>query len=241
MSATPGAPVRLPHPRTGVGFPSPVPPGSGWPADPAGSATPVARSATDVVRLAEGCADLAALDAASSVCRACPRLVTWREDVAVVKRRAFRDQPYWGRPAPGFGDTRARLLVDGLVLTGVRMVAAVRCAPPGNAPLPAERDACNGWLRREVEVMPAVRAVLALGAFGWGAFLGAARGFGWSVPTPAPRFGHGVQADLIRPDGVPVQLVGSYHVSQQNTQTGRLTQAMLDAALAAAVRAARAP
>ena len=286
MSATPGAPVRLPHPRTGVGFPSPVPPGSGWPADPAGSATPVARSATDVVRLAEGCADLAALDAASSVCRACPRLVTWREDVAVVKRRAFRDQPYWGRPAPGFGDPHARLLVvglapaahganrtgrlftgdrsgdwivaalhrarlasqpetvdvaDGLVLTGVRMVAAVRCAPPGNAPLPAERDACNGWLRREVELMPAVRAVLALGAFGWGAFLGAARGFGWSVPTPAPRFGHGVQADLIRPDGVPVQLVGSYHVSQQNTQTGRLTQAMLDAALAAAVRAARAP
>ena len=284
MSATP-APA-LPHPRTGAGFPSPVPPGSGWPGDPAGSATPVARSAADVLRLAHGCADLAALDAASSVCRACPRLVTWREDVAVVKRRAFADQPYWGRPAPGFGDTRARLLVvglapaahganrtgrlftgdrsgdwivaalhrarlasqpetvdvaDGLVLTGVRMVAAVRCAPPGNAPLPAERDACNGWLRREVELMPAVRVVLALGAFGWGAFLGAARGFGWSVPTPAPRFGHGAKADLIRPDGVPVQLVGSYHVSQQNTQTGRLTQAMLDAALAAAVRAARAP
>src|SRR5450756_785392 len=195
MFATP-APA-LPHPRTGVGFPSPVPPGSGWPADPAGSATPVARSATDVVRLAEGCADLAALDAASSVCRACPRLVTWREDVAVVKRRAFRDQPYWGRPAHGANRTgrlftgdrsgdwivaalhRAGLAsqpetvdaADGLVLTGVRMVAAVRCAPPGNAPLPAERDACNGWLRREVELMPAVRAVLALGAFGWGACL----------------------------------------------------------------------
>src|SRR5450830_1644543 len=114
MSATQGAPVRLPHPRTDAGFPSPVPPGSGWPGDPAGSATPVARSAADVLRLAQGCADLAALDAASSVCRACPRLVTWREDVAVVKRRAFRDQPYWGRPAPGFGDPDARILVVGL-------------------------------------------------------------------------------------------------------------------------------
>src|SRR5665647_2852861 len=282
MSAAP----TLPHPRTGAGFPSPATPASGWPGDPAGPATPVARSAADVVRLAGGCADLAALDAASSVCRACPRLVG--EGAALDDGHVLtpRDQPYWGRPAPGFGDPHARLLVvglapaahganrtgrlftgdrsgdwivaalhrarlasqpetvdvaDGLVLTGVRMVAAVRCAPPGNAPLPAERDACNGWLRREVELMPAVRAVLALGAFGWGAFLGAARGFGWSVPTPAPRFGHGVQADLIRPDGVPVQLVGSYHVSQQNTQTGRLTQAMLDAALAAAVRAARAP
>src|SRR5665647_1570649 len=136
MSATPGAPVRLPHPRTGVGFPSPVPPGSGWPADPAGSATPVARSATDVVRLAEGCADLAALDAASSVCRACPRLVTWREDVAVVKRRAFR-----------------------------------------------------GGLGREGGVMRGGRAFVGLGGLGWGAFLGAARGSGWSGPTPAPRFG----------------------------------------------------
>src|SRR5665811_286559 len=76
MSATP-APA-LPHPRTGAGFLSPVPPASGWPGDPAGPATPVARSAADVVRLAGGCADLAALDAASSVCRACPRLVAWR-------------------------------------------------------------------------------------------------------------------------------------------------------------------
>src|SRR5665647_3725459 len=114
MSATPGAPVRLPHPRTGVGFPSPVPPGSGWPADPAGSATPVARSATDVVRLAEGCADLAALDAASSVCRACPRLVPEGAALHDGHVLAPRDQPYWGRPAPGFGDTRARLLVVGL-------------------------------------------------------------------------------------------------------------------------------
>ena len=78
MSTTPAR--ALPHPRTGTPFPSPVPPCSGWPADPSRSATPVARSAADVVRLADGCADLAALDAASSVCRACPRLVTWHVD-----------------------------------------------------------------------------------------------------------------------------------------------------------------
>lgn len=273
----------LPHPRIGGAFASPVPPGTGWPLDPATGSTPVAADPDDVARHAAEARDLAAVDAASSVCRACPRLVAWREDVAVTKRRAFRDQPYWGRPAPGFGDRDAALVVvglapaahganrtgrlftgdrsgdwivaalhraglasqpttvdaaDGLVLTGVRMVAAVRCAPPGNAPLPAERDACNGWLRREVELMPSVRAVLALGAFGWGAFLAAARSFGWAVPRPAPRFGHGATATLRRPDGVGVVLVGSYHVSQQNTQTGRLTEAMLDAALATAFAAA---
>jgi uracil-DNA glycosylase family 4 len=276
--------TTLPHPRTGQPFASPVPPGTGWPCDPASSGTPVARTSDDVVQLASAAPDLAALDAASSVCRACPRLVAWREQVAATKRRAYRDQPYWGRPAPGFGDPAARLLVvglapaahganrtgrlftgdrsgdwiiaalhraglasrpttvdaaDGLTLTGVRMVAAVRCAPPDNAPSPVERDTCHGWLRREVELMaPTVRSVLALGAFGWGAFLSAARGFGWTVPKPAPRFGHGALADLRRPDGVVVRLVGSYHVSQQNTQTGRLTEEMLDAAVAAALEAA---
>lgn len=273
----------LPHPGTGVPFASPVPPGSGWPGDLADAGTPVAHTAGEVARLAAGAADLGALAASSSVCRACPRLVAWREEVAVTKRRAFRDQPYWGRPSPGFGDPAPRLLVvglapaahganrtgrlftgdrsgdwivaalhraglasqaasvhasDGLVLRGVRMVAPVRCAPPGNAPLPAERDACLGWLRREVELLPSVRAVLALGAFGWGAVVAAARSFGWAVPRPAPRFGHGAVARLTRPDGVDVALVGCYHVSQQNTQTGRLTEAMLDDAVAAAWQAA---
>jgi uracil-DNA glycosylase len=272
--------TTLPHPRTGLPFASPVPPGTGWPGDPASSRTPAAQDAVDVLRLAAAAPDLVAVDAASSVCRACPRLVAWREEVAATKRRAYRDEPYWGRPAPGFGDPGAGLLVvglapaahganrtgrlftgdrsgdwivaalhraglasqpttvdagDGLTLTGVRLVAAVRCAPPGNAPSPAERNICNGWLRREVELTaPTVRSVLALGAFGWGAFLAAARGFGWVVPTPAPRFGHGAVADLLRPDGVVVRLVGSYHVSQQNTQTGRLTEEMLDAAIATA-------
>lgn len=276
--------VLLPHPRTGQPFASPVPPGSGWPGDTAGPTTPVATTAQEVERLAVEAEDLATLDATSSVCRACPRLVTWREDVAVTKRRAFRDQPYWGRPAPGFGDPAARLLVaglapaahganrtgrlftgdrsgdwifaalhragvasqehsvdaaDGMRLTDVRMVPAVRCAPPDNKPLPAERDACAGWLHRELALLPTVRAVLVLGAFGWQSMLGTARRLGWAVPRPAPRFGHGARAVLVRPDDVAVHLVGSYHVSQQNTQTGRLTTAMLDEVVAAALELAR--
>lgn len=226
------------------------------------------------MRLAAAAADLATLDACSTVCRACPRLVAWREEVAVTRRRAFRDQPYWGRPAAGFGDPAARVLVvglapaahganrtgrlftgdrsgdwifaalhragvasqptsadaaDGLVLTGVRMAAAVRCAPPGNKPSPVERDTCLPWLGREIELTaPTVRVVMALGAFGWQSSLAAARSLGWTVPRPAPRFGHGARADMTRPDGVVVRLVGCYHVSQQNTQTGRLTELMLD-------------
>ena len=275
---------RLPHPRTGEPFGSPVLPGSGWPGDVAGPTTPVCGSAADVARAAARAEDLAEVDAASTVCRACPRLVTWREEVAVTKRRMFRHEPYWGRPAAGFGDPRATLLVvglapaahganrtgrlftgdrsgdwifaslhrlgvanqalsvdaaDGLRLEGVRMVAAVRCAPPGNAPLPAERDTCAPWLAREVELTSGtVRAVLALGAFGWNAALGAVRGMGWDVPRPAPRFGHGARAVVTRPDGVAVQVVGCYHVSQQNTQTGRLTEAMLDTVVAEALAVA---
>jgi uracil-DNA glycosylase family 4 len=247
----------------------------------------VATHAGAVEVSARGCADIIAVDAASTVCRACPRLVAWREDVAVTKRRAFRDQPYWGRPAAGFGDPAAALLVvglapaahganrtgrlftgdrsgdwifaalhragvasqatstdaaDGLRLSGVRMVAAVRCAPPDNAPSPAERDTCRPWLVREVELMaPTVRVLLALGAVGWQAALATARALGWAVPRPAPRFGHGARAPLVRPDGLVVHLVGCYHVSQQNTQTGRLTEPMLDAVLGEALRLAQQP
>lgn len=258
-------------------------PGTGWPTDPATPHTTVAGSAAEVVELAAACADLDAVQAASSVCRACDRLVAWREEVAVTKRRAYADQPYWGRPVPSFGDPDAALLVvglapgahganrtgrlftgdpsgdwivaalhraglataptstdaaDGLRLIGARMVAPVRCVPPDNKPSTAERHACAPWLRRELALLPAVRAVLALGAIGWVATLGAARDAGWQVPRPAPVFGHGVQVALVRPDGIAVTLVGSYHVSQQNTSTGRLTAAMLDAAVDAAARAA---
>ena len=263
-----------PHPRTGVRFASPVPPGTGWPGDPAGPHTPVARTAAEVEQLAAGTDDLAALDAAMSVCRACPRLVTWREEVATTRRAAFADQPYWGRPAPGFGDPAAALLVVGLApaahganrtgrvftgdgsaywlfaslhraglaavatstdaadgqrLSGVRIAAAVRCAPPQNVPTPAEKTTCAPWLAREVELLsPGLACVLALGEVGWKATLGVARVAGWEVPRPAPRFGHGAEVGLRRPDGAEVVLVGSYHVSQRNTQTGLLTQVMFD-------------
>nr|WP_318011442.1 uracil-DNA glycosylase [Actinotalea sp. M2MS4P-6] len=272
----------MPHPRTGQVFESPVPPGAGWPGDPADAATPAAAGPADVVAVAAS-ADLDALQAASSVCRACPRLVAWREEVAVTKRRAYLGEPYWGRPVPSFGDPDARVLVvglapgahganrtgrlftgdrsgdwitaalhraglatsptstdgaDGLRLVGARMVAPVRCVPPDNVPTTAERHTCAPWLRRELELLRGVRSLLALGGIGWAASLAAARDAGWVVPRPAPRFGHGATATLTRPDGVAVTLVGCYHVSQQNTSTGRLTAAMLDDAVATAVLAA---
>ncbi len=106
--------MGLAHPRTGVAFDSPVPPGAGWPGDPATADTAVAATDAEVRTLAAGAGSVAELDALVSVCRACPRLVAWREQVAVTKRRSFADQPYWGRPVPGFGPERPRILVVGL-------------------------------------------------------------------------------------------------------------------------------
>ena len=119
----------LVHPRTGQPFGSPVSPGTGWPGDRATSQTPAAPDAARVEVLAAQAESIAELDALSSVCRACPRLVTWREEVAVVKRRAFADQPYWGRPVPGWGSERPRLLIVGLAPAahGSRCVACSRC------------------------------------------------------------------------------------------------------------------
>ena len=267
------------HPVTGQVFDSPVPPGTGWPGDPAAPSTPVAHGAEDVVALAATATTVPELDARVSVCRACPSLVRWRETVATTGRRAsFADQPYWGRPGPGFGDPDAEVLVvglapaangtnrtgrmftgdrsgdwlyaalhrggyanqprswaagDGLVLTNLRIVAAVRCAPPANKPTTLEKATCAPWLDRDLALAaPRLRSVLALGAIGWDAFLGSARRSGWVVPRPKPRFGHGGEAVLTTPEGRDVRLVGSYHVSQQNTFTGKLTEAMLDAAIA---------
>ncbi|HYN30482.1 MAG TPA: uracil-DNA glycosylase [Dermatophilaceae bacterium] len=271
--------VLDPHPVTGTPFPSPVPPGTGWPGDPADATTPVARDAAAVRRLAAEAGGIPALDARVSVCRACPRLVAWREAVATTGRRtAFAGQPYWGRPGPSFGDPAAPVLVVGLApaangtnrtgrmftgdrsgdwlyaglhragyaglptsvaagdgqwLTGCRIVAAVRCAPPHNRPTGEERAACAGWLDRDLQLAaPHLRSVLALGKIGWDATLGAARRLGWDAPRPRPRFGHGAEAALALPDGRAVRLLGSYHVSQQNTFTGRLTVDMLDRVLA---------
>lgn len=269
---------RLPHPVTGADFASPVAPGTGWPDDPARPTTPVAERPDDVVRLADG-ATLAEVTARSSVCRACERLVAWREEVAHDKRASYAREPYWGRPIAGWGEERPWLLVlglapaahggnrtgriftgdrsgdwlfaalhraglatqetsvhagDGQRLVGTRMVAAVRCAPPANKPSTAERDACSHWLDRELRLLAgSVRVVLCLGSFAWDAALAAHRRLGHEVPRPKPRFGHGAEATLQGEQG-PVHLLGSYHPSQQNTFTGKLTAAMLDDVLARA-------
>jgi uracil-DNA glycosylase len=206
-------------------------------------------------------------------CRTCERLVAWREQVAAEKRAAYRDEDYWGRPIPGFGDPDARIVVlglapaahganrtgrvftgdrsgdwlframhraglanqptsvaadDGLELTDAWVTAAVKCAPPGNRPLPAERDACAGYLARELAALTSVRVVVCLGGFGYDA---ACRHF---RVRPRPRFGHGVEVDL----GSGPVLVCSYHPSQQNTFTGRLTEPMLDTVFGRAVELA---
>jgi uracil-DNA glycosylase family 4 len=198
-------------------------------------------------------------------CRRCPRLVRWRELVAREKRAAFRDQTYWGRPVPGFGDLAAHLLVlglapaahggnrtgriftgdrsgdwlfaslhrtgfanqptsvhraDGLTLTDCYITAPVKCAPPDNKPTISERATCAAWLDQELALLPHIRVVVALGAYAWDAAL---RHFG--PVRPKPRFGHAVEAAL--PGGKV--LLASYHVSQQNTSTKRLTEPMLDA------------
>nr|WP_240723292.1 uracil-DNA glycosylase [Haloactinopolyspora alba] len=275
-------PSTHPHPVTGDPYTSPVPPGTGWPDDLADAATPVATTADEVTDLASG-ASLEQVTARSSVCRACPRLVEWRESVAVEKRKSFADQPYWGRPAPGWGDEQPRVLVlglapaanganrtgrvftgdrsgdwlfaalyragladrptathagDGLRLTGARVVAAVRCAPPANKPTPEERDTCAHWLDREVElVLPTTRAVVALGSFAWTTALNVLARCGAQVPRPRPAFGHAAEVDLTLSPAGSVRLIGSYHPSQQNTFTGRLTEAMFDDVFARATAA----
>ena len=214
-------------------------------------------------------------------CRACPRLVAWRELVAREKVARFRDETYWGRPVPGFGDPDGRILIlglapaahggnrtgrvftgdasgdflwaalhragladrpssrradDGLTLTDVYIAAAVRCAPPANKPTIEERDICAPFLARELRLLTGTRVILALGAFGWDAALRALAGMGHRpLDAHKPRFGHGALAAIGQ-----YTLVGSYHPSQQNTFTGRLTPAMFDAVIETALRRAQA-
>jgi uracil-DNA glycosylase family 4 len=196
-------------------------------------------------------------------CRACPRLVAWREEVGREKRAAFRDQDYWARPVPGFGDPRARVCLvglapaahganrtgrmftgdrsgdflyaalwrtgfanqptsvsgdDGLALSGAWITAPVRCAPPANKPTPAERDRCRPFLVRELALLSELRVFVPLGQFGYQVLcqeLGV---------RPRPRFGHCVVVPL----DPGRHMVASFHVSQQNTFTGKLTESMLD-------------
>jgi uracil-DNA glycosylase family 4 len=212
-------------------------------------------------------AALAALTGEIVACRRCPRLVGWRERVARDKVARFREETYWGRPVPGFGDPEARILIvglapaahggnrtgrvftgdasgdflfaamhavgladrpisrradDGLTLLDAYIAAAVRCAPPANKPLPSERDNCAPYLARELGLLERVRVLLPLGAYGWDAAFRAIAATTGVDPRPRPRFGHGAEATVGR-----YAVVGSYHPSQQNTFTGRLTPAML--------------
>ena len=206
-------------------------------------------------------------------CDRCPRLRTYCAEIARVKRRAFRDEIYWGKPVPGFGDPAARLLLiglapaahganrtgrvftgdgprgsgdflmaalhragfaniptardpgDGLQLTDAFIAAAVRCAPPDNKPTTEEIANCLPHLDAEIAALPNVRVVVALGRIGWDNYLRARRALNWPPPIERPRFGHGAITRFA--DGTT--LIASYHPSQQNTFTGRLTEAMLDA------------
>jgi uracil-DNA glycosylase len=218
-------------------------------------------------------ASLAELTAEIVSCRRCPRLVAWRERVAREKVARFRDEPYWGRPVPGFGDPDARILIiglapaahggnrtgrvftgdasgdflwaalhsvgianrpssrradDGLALAGAYIAAAVRCAPPANKPTIAERDTCAPYLARELQILDLVTMLVPLGRFGWDAALRALAAIGHPARNRPP-FGHGAEAQV-----GPYRLVGSYHPSQQNTFTGRLTAQMLRDVLARA-------
>lgn len=214
-------------------------------------------------------ADAKALDRLQDevvTCRACPRLVEWREKIAEEKRAAYRDDEYWGRPVPGFGDPDAHLLVvglapaahganrtgrmftgdrsgdflfaalhragyanqpeavrpgDGLELSGVFITSPVKCAPPANKPTAEERHACRPFFQRELDALSKVKVILVLGGIGYAS---AASELG---VAPRPKFGHGVEVPL--DDGRT--LLCSYHVSQQNTFTGRLTPGMLDEVL----------
>ncbi len=207
-------------------------------------------------------------------CRLCPRLVSWRELVAETKRAAYREEEYWGRGVPGFGDPAAKILVlglapaahganrtgrvftgdrsgdwlyramfraglanqptsvsadDGLKLQGAWVTAVVKCAPPDNKPLPDERVNCRPFLQRELGSLAQVRVVVCLGAF---AFSAACDEF---AVRPRPKFGHG--ALCVADNGLT--LLCSFHPSQQNTFTGRLTEAMLDDVFTRAVELAR--
>lgn len=222
-------------------------------------------------------------------CRRCERLVEWRENVAATKRRAYRDEVYWGRPVPGFGDPNATLVLvglapgahganrtgrmftgdrsgdflyaalhragvasqatsvardDGLELRGVFITAPCHCAPPDNKPTPSELQACRHWFLAELRLLSRARVFLALGKIGYDAIVGLSKQAApdrAAVVAKVPPFAHGGSAQVPDPRGTAAKawLFGSYHVSQQNTQTGRLTEAMFDAVLARALEQAR--
>ena len=215
-------------------------------------------------------------------CELCPRLLDHCREVAKIRRRAYRDQVYWGKPVPGFGDPEARVLLlglapaahganrtgrmftgdrsgdwlfgalhraglanqarsencaDGLELQRAFISATCRCAPPANKPSTEEMARCAPYLDREFELLEGLRVVVALGKIAWDAALRRVQRVAPDgLPRPRPRFSHGAECRLpFREDQPPVWLLGSYHPSQQNTHTGRLTREMFDGAIGRAV------
>lgn len=223
---------------------------------------------------------LAEVQAALIACERCSRLRAYCQRVAREKRRAYRNDKYWGFPVPGFGDPKASVLVlglapaahganrtgrvftgdgvggsgdflvaalnragfanidtcqrvdDGLELRGVYIAAAVRCAPPANKPLPDEIAACLPHLESELRFLPNLRVVVALGQIAWNAWLQLLARQGMSV-RPKPAFAHGAVARIYGSDLV---LVGCYHPSRQNTNTGKVTPAMYDEVFSGTVK-----
>ncbi len=213
-------------------------------------------------------------------CERCPRLREYCERVAEVKRRAYRDWVYWGKPVPPFGDPQARLLViglapaahggnrtgrmftgdrsgdflyralyetgfasqpesrsrdDSLMLSGAYITASVRCAPPDNKPAPDEFRNCRPYLERELDLLKELRVVVVLGRIAFDSYLGILRDRGVIRSRAAFTFGHDVEH--FTGPGMPV-LISSYHPSQQNTSTGKLTAEMLHAVFVRARRSA---
>ena len=217
---------------------------------------------------------IAALDKAIIACRLCPRLVEWREEVAITKRAAYADQSYWGKPVPGFGDSKAEIVIVGLapgahganrtgrIFTGdssgdflfpalyraglaklpisnsrgdgqelyrTRILCAVRCAPPGNKPTNEEKATCAPFMADEIELLlPTAKVFIALGNFAWTGLISQLRSMGFDLPAPRPKFGHGATFLTRSASGREIKVIGSYHPSQQNTFTKKLTPAMLD-------------
>lgn len=216
------------------------------------------------------------LEAALITCRACPRLVAWREQIATEKRAAFSEEEYWGKPVPGFGDPDARVVViglapaahganrtgrmftgdrsgewlyramyragfasspdsvsrvDGLKLIDAWVTSPVHCAPPQNKPTVDERDTCSAWFAAELDLLVNARVFVTLGQYGYHALWAHLRGVGHDLPKPRPGFGHGEVVDL-----GDIALVTSFHPSQQNTFTGKLTEPMLDSVFETARR-----
>ena len=225
------------------------------------------------------------LDKAVIKCHKCPRLVEWREEVAITKRKSYENEKYWGKPIPGFGPADAKYIVIGLapgahganrtgrIFTGdssgawlyralhnaglakiptstskndgqelidTRILCAVRCAPPENKPSTEEKTECSAFFNNEIALlMTTAQSFLALGKFAWDALFVALKELGCTVPKPKPTFGHGSSFEFIGNDGLARKVVGSYHPSQQNTFTGKLTEEMLDKVIQDALKLAR--